>query len=180
MLYLFWKGNGKIMKRVIAEYPYNDYYLYVVFHKNEGRQYANLIPIDESSGLKRKTISYARYLMSVKEGRILNEDEHVDHKDDDKTNDDINNLQILSLRENNIKEAKRRGLKMVVLKCPYCGTIFEKRKRDSFLQNNRLRYNACSKHCAAKFSALLQFHPNDPKLLQALKENVINEYIKHE
>jgi hypothetical protein len=179
MLYLFWKGNGKIMKRVIAECPYNDYYLYVVFHKNEGRRYANLIPIDGSSGLKRKTISYARYLMSVKEGRILNEDEHVDHKDDDKTNDDINNLQILSLRENNIKEAKRRGTKMVVLKCPYCGVIFEKPRVKTFLVKGG-HFAACSRNCSSRFGALLQFHPNDPKLLQALKENIINEYIKHE
>ena len=168
------------MKRVVAEYPYNNYYLYIVFHKNEGRRYANLIPIDGSSGLKRKTISYARYLMSVKEGRILNENEHVDHKDNNKIHDDISNLQILSPRENNIKEAKRRGLKMVVLKCPYCGTIFEKRKRDTFLQNNKRRYNACSRKCSTTFGALLQFHPNDPKLLQALKENFVNEYIKHE
>ena len=168
------------MKRVVAEYPYNDYYLYVVFHKNEGRRYANLVPIDEFSGLKRKTISYARYLVSVKEGRILNEDEHVNHKDNNKNNDDITNLQILTPRENNIKEAKRRGLKMVVLKCPYCGTIFEKRKRDTFLQNNKRRFNACDRKCSIAFSKLLQSYPNDPKLLKALKENVVNEYIKHE
>ena len=167
------------MKRVIAEYPYNDYYLYVVFHKNEGRRYANLIPIDGSSGLKRKTISYARYLMSVKEGRILNENEHVDHKDNNKIHDDISNLQILSPRENNIKEAKRRGTKMVVLKCPYCGTIFEKPRRKTFLVIGG-HYSACSRKCSTTFGALLQFHPNNPKLLKALKENVVNEYIKHE
>lgn len=167
------------MKRVIAECPYNDYYLYVVFHKNEGRRYANLIPIDGSSGLKRKTISYARYLMSVKEGRILNENEHVDHKDNNKIHDDISNLQILSPRENKIKEAKRRGTKMVVLKCPYCGVIFEKPRGKTFLVKGG-RFAACSKSYSAGFGSLLQFHPNDPKLLQALKENVINEYIKHE
>ena len=164
------------MKRVVAEYPYDDYYLYIVFHKNEGRQYANLVPIDESSGLKRKTISYARYLMSVKERRILNENEHVDLRDNNKINDDINNLQILTPRENKIKEVKRRGTKMVVLKCPYCGTIFEKPRGKTFLVKGG-HYAACSKKCSAGFGSLLQFHP---KLLKALKENVVNEYIKHE
>ena len=55
----------------IAEYPYNDYKIYKVFHNKEKRNYAILVPLDNSNK-KRTTISYARYLMSVKEGRILN------------------------------------------------------------------------------------------------------------
>lgn len=167
------------MKRVVAEYPYNSYYLYIVFHKKEGRRYANLIPIDKTSNLKRKTISYARYLMSVKEKRILNKNEHVDHIDNDKTHDDINNLQILSLRENNIKEAKRRGKKTVILKCPHCGVIFEKRKGDTHLQKGGL-YTGCCKKCSTTFGALLYHYPNNPKILKALKDNFIKEYVKYD
>ena len=167
------------MKRIIAEYPYNEYYLYIVFHKKEGRRYANLIPIDKASGLKRKTISYARYLMSVKEKRILNKNEHVDHRDNNKMHDDINNLQILSLKENNVKEIKRKGIKMVVLKCPYCSNVFEKPKRQTHLQKGGT-YTGCSRKCSTTFGALLQHNSHDIKLLKALQDNVIKEYIKHE
>lgn len=97
-------------KGVIAEYPYNNFYIYIVFHKKEGRRFAVLYPADKSSGLKRTTISYARYLMSVKEGRVLEEYEEVDHIDNDKTNDEISNLQILTRSENVRKENATRGL----------------------------------------------------------------------
>ena len=49
-----------------------------------------------NSNKDRTTIALARYRMAVKLGRMLRDDEQVDHIDNDKTNDDINNLQILS------------------------------------------------------------------------------------
>lgn len=167
------------MKRVIAEYPYDKYYLYVIFHNKEKRRYANLIPIDKNLGLKRKTMSYARYLMSVKECRILNKDEHIDHKDNDKTNDDINNLQILTLKENNIKEAKRRGKKIVVLKCPNCGKIFERRKGNTHLVKNGI-YTGCCRKCSTSFGSLMQHHPEDVNIINKINTNIIREYIKYE
>ncbi len=51
----------------------------------------------------RKTISYARYLLSVKLGRELTDKETADHIDENKTNDSIENLQILSIEENRNK-----------------------------------------------------------------------------
>lgn len=51
----------------------------------------------------RTTIALARYRMAVKLGRMLRDDEQVDHIDNDKTNDDINNLQILSKEDNMAK-----------------------------------------------------------------------------
>lgn len=168
------------MKRIRAEYPYNDYYLYVVFHKGEGRNYANLIPIDRRGALKRKTISYARYLMSVKEKRVLDKNEHVDHKDNDKTNDDIDNLQIMTLAENNVKEAKRHGRKYVRLKCPNCGCIFEKPKRQTHLQKSRQKYTSCSRHCSSYIGARLQHYPNDETLKKNIENNVVEEFIKYD
>lgn len=166
------------MKREIAEYPYNDYYIYIVFHKGEGRKYANLIPIDKNSGLKRKTISYARYLMSVNEKRVLNKYEHVDHKDNNKMHDDITNLQILSLRENNIKAAKTKEKKMVVLRCPNCKTIFERSRGQTHLVKGG-NFTGCSRKCSCTFGSIMHYRPDDPKVIKALEENVIKEYIKH-
>lgn len=167
------------MKGIQAQYPYNDYYLYIVFHKNEGRRYANLIPIDKTKKLKRKTISYARYLMSVKEKRILNKNEEVDHIDDDRTHDDISNLQILTREENLIKEAKRKGKQFVLLKCPCCGRIFEKYRGATHLVKGGT-FTSCSRKCSGTFGAILYNHPNDATLLNALKNNIIKEYTKHE
>jgi len=166
------------MKRVIAEYPYNEYYLYVIFHKNEGRQYANLIPINKGNEIKRKTISYARYLVSVNEKRILDKNEHVDHKDDNKGNDDMNNLQILTLKENNIKAAKVKGCKTVVLKCPSCHKIFERRRGQTHMVKGGA-FTGCSRKCSTSFSALLHSNPDDEKYKKSLHDNLVKEYVKH-
>ena len=61
-----------------------------------------------NSATDRKTISYPRYLMAVKLGRELKPGEHVDHKDNDVTNNKLSNLQIMTQTENNQKEGKRR------------------------------------------------------------------------
>lgn len=46
--------------------------------------------------------------MSVHLGRILTDKEEVDHKDDNKCNDDLSNLQVLTLEEHNKKTQSKR------------------------------------------------------------------------
>ena len=116
--------------------------------------------------------------MSVKEHRILKSNEHVDHIDNNKLNDDISNLQILTLKENNIKEAKRKGKKMVTLRCPCCGKFFTIPKNQSHLVKPT-RFTACSRQCAGKIGSMLYHNPDNPILLQAFKHNVIEEYMGH-
>src|SRR5687767_8198058 len=94
--------------------------------------------VSEKDGRKRITIyeddgtthsmQYCKYLMECKLGRKLTKDETVDHIDDDKTNDDINNLQILSRADNTAKENRRRAKqrKLICTTCGYKNCICEK------------------------------------------------------
>lgn len=100
-------------------------------------------------------MSYARYLMSVKLGRKLTKDEHVDHIDEDKTNDDIDNLQILTPEQNkakNLAYRRQQGIlkNIVILECPICDTVFAK-AQETFeaLESMKVRVT-CSKSCSAK------------------------------
>lgn len=95
---------------------------YLQTHK-DGRQYVCLF----NSNSDRSLISYARYLVSVREGKFLPDEVEVDHKDDDKTNDHSDNLQILSGRENNRKAAIAKRGKIVseeIRLCEVCGDQF--------------------------------------------------------
>ena len=53
--------------------------------------------------IDRTTMALARYKMAVELGRLLTEQEQVDHIDNDKTNDAIENLQLLSPEDNRQK-----------------------------------------------------------------------------
>lgn len=86
--------------KIILQYPYSKDWKhgYIVINKDNRR---TLILYNSQSN--RSSTQYARYLLSVKLGRYLTDGEHVDHIDNDKTNDHIDNLQILSAKQNNTK-----------------------------------------------------------------------------
>ena len=108
-----------------TQHPFNSYKAYKVFHKKEGRWYVQLKHLYVS--LLRTTMSYARYLMSVKLGRLLDKKlEQVDHIDGNKLNDNINNLQLLSQLDNTLKSKKDKTIVNCV--CDYCGSKFTRAK----------------------------------------------------
>lgn len=127
---------------MLAEYPYLGYRVYKVYHKTYDRYMANLVKIDGSG---RTTISWAKYVYSVANKRILGDDETVDHIDNNKLNDDISNLQLMSIGDNIRKSAK--GLDIVDLVCPVCGESFQRRKALTHLARGRGKKTFCSREC---------------------------------
>lgn len=155
--------------KIKSEFPFNDYSCYLVVNQENRR----IVCLVHKTTKQRTTISYARYLMSIKEKRFLNQDEQVDHIDGNKTNDSIENLQILSAKENCIKHTVQKNItrKMVELKCPYCSNIFIKPLNNSFLQKGG-KFNCCSKKCLYKFL----------KIKHSIEELTIigqNQIVKH-
>ena len=132
--------------RIKLKYPYNKKwnhgYLYI---NNDGRRIVHLYKNDK----KRSTTQYARYLMSVHLGRMLTSTEHVDHIDEDKTNDNIKNLQILTPKENNLKTHKKPDVK---LKCPICSKTFSRTRTQLRGRLHRLESVCCSRRCGGTYS----------------------------
>jgi hypothetical protein len=100
----------------------------------------------------RSGMTYARYLMCVKLGYILPTELEVDHKDNDKTNDDVSNLQVLTKLENVLKQQQliTDSLVMIDHQCSNCPTVFTlsesvTRKRFS---GSKTKLLYCSKSCA--------------------------------
>lgn len=106
------------------------------------------------SDIGRTTMSYARYLMSVHLGRYLLPDEHVDHIDNNKLNDTVDNLQIMSQADNTRKSALT-GESLVKLICPHCGSNFKRRRGNTNLvYSRRYKLTFCSRSCAGKYYAI--------------------------
>ena len=127
--------------------PYNKEYNRAYLVNSQGR---NTVCLYSTNTKSRHSISYARYLMATHLNRFLNDNEHVDHIDNDKSNDVLSNLQILSLAENNQKQAALKGKKMVRYKCPVCFSEFSLSRRLSHLVNNKKTAATCSRSCGGK------------------------------
>jgi len=108
-----------------------------------------------NSKSNRTTISYARYLMCVKLGYVINSDFEVDHVDNNKSNDDVNNLQVVTSVENKLKETIRYLEEEQIsygYHCAFCNTPFiltEREQKMRLAKNQELAF--CSRSCSAKY-----------------------------
>jgi len=128
---------------VVPQYPFNNYtkgYVYI----EGGRRICKMY---NSSEQTRLSISYARYIYSVYLGRMLFEEETVDHRNDDRMDDRFDNYQILTPSENALKSA-RFGIPSVLIICPVCIQAFNKSAKDY----NPTIVTCCSRSCRSKFS----------------------------
>lgn len=159
-----------------ADPPFSRYTLYgPVMDRREGRRKVFLVHRTNGS---RTTMTLARYRMCVHLGRKLKRSEEVDHKDEDRLNDDLDNLQILSRKENTRKHAKHRGQAWLELRCPSCEVIFQRSKRATHLVKGGT-FTACGRKCSGRLRALLQHHGMTPDLENAISKNVVREFRQH-
>lgn len=143
--------------RIELNRPYSDdWRLGYLRTSPDGRKRVDLF----NTNSDRTTVSYSRYLMACKEGRYLSDNEEVDHKDTDCTNDDIDNLQILSIEEHRLKTSNENtGRSFITLSCSYCGTVFDKELRIIKSKPNQLNH-FCSRSCNGKFYWSQGFNKN--------------------
>lgn len=138
------------MAKIELQHPFTATYKagYVLTNK-EPRRLVILIGHNK----ERKTMSYARYLMSVYLGYVPIDSLHVDHIDGDKLNDSIENLQLLTRKQNNMKKVVQSGHQRKVLKmtCPVCNEVFTRFKNQSHLvRGKNALVSYCSKSCLYK------------------------------
>ena len=129
-----------------------------------------------NSSKDRSTISYARYLMSVHLKRLLNKDEHVDHINNDKLDDRIENLQILTPEMNNLKMRLYNGIKRakVKLRCPICKIDFWRNKNRTQLNNcKKGQITFCCKKCSSIFNSHRYKYSLDRELLDLISEEQV-------
>ena len=147
--------------KIDLEYPFTELYKAGYTHvSSEGRRYITLRKFN--GGIDGT--SYARYLMSVKLGRFLTNQEEVDHIDENRTNDDINNLQILTPEQNREKQRLHyinNVQQKFDLECPNCGKSFTLTEREmggritQIQKNNSIGLIYCSTNCAGIFNSLI-------------------------
>lgn len=124
-------------------------------------------------------VLHHRIIMENYLGRLLKKNEVVHHKDGNKKNNKLENLQLLSDEEHKRKHQLEQGRLFVKLKCPWCGKIFEKPHNNTHLSKGGTK-TSCSKSCNGKFVRKKQMNNGlTIEMKQAISENVLDIYRKY-
>jgi len=100
---------------------------------------------------KKTTMSYARYLLQTHLNRELESWEHVDHINNDPLDDRIENLQILSVKDNSLKYHALNPRKTYTFICPNCNKEATKWLSNVLHNKNKGRIGPyCSRKCAGQ------------------------------
>jgi hypothetical protein len=142
---------GKYLFAVVPEHPYKYAHNYVLAHR----------------------VIMENYLK-----RLLDVDEIVHHKNTNKFDNRIENLQVLTRRQHSKQHRQDSGRKMVQLKCPCCNKIFLKEHRLTHLCQGG-RCSCCSRSCGSKFGRKIVLEGLTRQIRRAIKENVIKEYRRY-
>lgn len=147
-------------------FPFTDKYNCAYLVSSQGR---NSVVLYNTDTKERTTISNAKYMMSVHLQRHLMHDEHVDHINDNKLDDRIDNFQILSLADNNRKQASLVGCSVIEYECPICSKHFVLKKKYSHYYKP---YGSltCSRSCGGKAS-----HFSEPQIIVVREYNWYDE-----
>lgn len=126
---------------------YKDEFDKAYLHTNkDNRKRVSLI---SKTGKSNKWISYAKYLWEENYGKVP-EGYEVDHINNDKTDDRLENLQLLTREENMRKNIMQRHRTLVKLICPICGKEFDFEKSNLSTHPNP----CCSRQCGYKKGVL--------------------------
>lgn len=105
-----------------------------------------LVP-DHPHATKNGYVLLHRVVVENHLGRVLSDDEVVHHKDRNKFNNNIENLEVLTNSEHAKLHAKK-GRTCIELVCPECGRIFYKEKREIKKDQKQI---FCSRKCNGLF-----------------------------
>lgn len=118
-----------------------------------------------------------RVIMENHLGRLLNTNEIVHHIDENKKNNLIENLQVMTKEEHNKYHGSKQGRLMVKLKCPICKKEFEIEKRKSFfIKPVKYPCTCCCNRCRGILYRFIQMNGLTKQVKDAISENFLSEY----
>ncbi len=130
--------------------------------KEDGR--SRVVLYDENK--RKQTMSYPKYLWWKHKGMLIANDEHIHHKDEDFTNNSIDNFEVINIHLHMSKHTNPNAISRTEreFKCPSCHITFIKNIRN--IKGNQVSKNKagpfCSKSCAGRYGQQFQINFRKP------------------
>lgn len=123
---------------------------------------------------KNNYVLYHRLIIENLLGRILNSNEVVHHRNGNKKDNRVENLELFINSEHS-KLHNTSGNKMLLLCCPNCKIIFERRRNQTHLIKGGI-YTSCSKRCRGQFTRKIQLYGLTQEMQNAISVNILREF----
>lgn len=118
--------------------------------------YILVIAPDDYPGKRyRGRYCYEHYLVYWRTHGVLPKpNETIHHKNENKHDNSPDNLELRTRGNHTAMHGRERGITMVELRCPTCGKLFTRQKRQTHFATSRSNRTFCCRKCAGKFNHL--------------------------
>lgn len=148
-------------------FPFSSFVCYLRTSKD--RKLVDLVP--KKKFKKRTTISFARWLFSVKQKKLVEPFLDVHHINGNKKEDRVKNLELVHYKEH---RKKHKGRAFLLLICPICSVLFERPKNQTKFGCKLKSVSTCSYSCRDIFLSLSL----EERKERELQQKIIKEFKK--
>lgn len=142
--------------------------------------YVYAIVPEHPKATKNHYVLLHRVIMENLIGRMLTDEEIVHHKDHNKKNNSIENLQLMERRSHSQMHSREHGRQMATLICPWCKKEFvTERKKTHLIKPSKYHYTCCCRKCRGKLSRYIQLNGVTPSVQEDIDNNIINTFIEY-